>query len=66
VVFASAPQALAEGDKKPPKPENLLSPDSALERLMKGNDRYVEGVTKRYDFSRERKALSKGQTSPRF
>jgi carbonic anhydrase len=61
VVFASAPQALAKGDKKPPKPENLLSPDSALERLMKGNDRYVEGVTKRYDFSRERKALSKGQ-----
>jgi carbonic anhydrase len=60
-AFAVGPPALAKGDKKPPKPENVLSPDAALKRLMKGNDRYVEGVTKRYDFSRERKALSKGQ-----
>jgi carbonic anhydrase len=59
--FAIAPHALAKDDKKPPKPENVLSPDAALKRLMEGNDRYVEGVTKRYDFSRERKALSKGQ-----
>jgi carbonic anhydrase len=60
-AFAVAPHALAKDDKKPPKPENVLSPEAALKRLMKGNDRYVEGVTKRHDFSREREALSKGQ-----
>ena len=36
--------ALAKDDKKPPKPENVLSPDAALKRLLKGNERYVEGV----------------------
>ena len=35
--------ALAKEDKKPPKPENVLSPDAALKRLLKGNERYVEG-----------------------
>jgi len=45
----------------PPKPGNVLSPDQALERLMKGNARYVEGVTKRQDFLAEREALVGGQ-----
>jgi hypothetical protein len=26
------------------KPQNVLSPNAALERLMEGNDRYVEGI----------------------
>ena len=26
-----------------PKPQNVISPDQALERLMKGNGRYVNG-----------------------
>lgn len=47
--------------KKPPKPENVVSPDAALERLKEGNERYVEGVTRRYDFRYERKALASGQ-----
>jgi len=47
--------------KAPPKPENVLSPDGALDRLMKGNARYVTGVSKRHDFKHEREALSKGQ-----
>ncbi len=34
----------AEAPKAPPKPENVLSPDAALDRLMKGNERYVEGI----------------------
>jgi carbonic anhydrase len=45
----------------PPKPENIVSPDGALDRLMKGNGRYVEGVSKRHDFKHEREALTKGQ-----
>ena len=30
-------------EKKPPKPQNVLSPDASLERLLKGNARYVDG-----------------------
>ena len=45
----------------PPKPENVLTPKAALERLMKGNDRYVEGKMKRHDFIAERPALALGQ-----
>src|SRR4051794_28905092 len=55
------PQALAQGAKAPPKPENVLSPDAALDRLVKGNARYVEGVSKRHDFSHEREPLRTGQ-----
>jgi carbonic anhydrase len=47
--------------KKPPKPQNVLSPDAALERLLKGNERYVGGVSLRHDFKHEREALAGGQ-----
>ena len=47
--------------KTPPKPQNVLSPDAALERLQKGNTRYVEGVSLRHDFKHEREALAGGQ-----
>jgi carbonic anhydrase len=50
-----------EKKKKPPKPQNVLPPDAALERLMKGNARYVEGVSLRHDFKHEREALAGGQ-----
>jgi carbonic anhydrase len=36
----------------PPKTLNVLSPDAALERLLKGNHRYVEGTMKRRDFAK--------------
>jgi carbonic anhydrase len=53
--------ALAKEPAAAPKAENVVSPDIALERLMAGNRRYVEGVTRRYDFKHERAALSGGQ-----
>jgi carbonic anhydrase len=59
--LAIAPQAFAAPPKAPPKPENILSPDAALDRLMKGNARYVEGASRRHDFKQEREALSLGQ-----
>jgi carbonic anhydrase len=59
--MAIAPRAFAKETKAPPKPENVLSPDAALDRLMKGNMRYIDGLTKRHDFKHEREALSKGQ-----
>jgi carbonic anhydrase len=50
-----------EEKKKPPKPQNVLSPDAALEGLRRGNMRYVQGVSLRHDFKHEREALAKGQ-----
>jgi carbonic anhydrase len=55
VAFAADP------GKPPPKPENVISPDEALERLIEGNARYVKGASKRHDFKAEREALVGGQ-----
>jgi carbonic anhydrase len=60
-AVAAAPYALAAPPAAPPKPENVISPDGALDRLMQGNARYVEGVSRRHDFKHEREPLSKGQ-----
>src|ERR1700722_17622568 len=60
-ALAIASPAFTAPHSTPPKPENLLSPDAALDRLMKGNARYVEGVAKRHDFKQERETLSMGQ-----
>ncbi|MBW7966311.1 carbonic anhydrase [Bradyrhizobium sp. BR 10261] len=54
-------RAFAKETKAPPKPHNVLSPDAALKRLMDGNARYVDGVTRRHDFKHEREALAGGQ-----
>jgi carbonic anhydrase len=51
----------AKEAKAPPKPQNVLSPDASLERLLKGNTRYVDGVSLRHDFNHEREALAGGQ-----
>jgi carbonic anhydrase len=56
-----APAAWAAKHKPPPKPGNVLTPDAALARLMRGNARYVKGVSKRHDFKHEREALASGQ-----
>lgn len=53
--------ASAKEKKPPPKPQNVLSPEASLERLLKGNARYVEGVSLRHDFKHEREALAGGQ-----
>jgi carbonic anhydrase len=59
--FATPHQGFSAPAKTPPKPENAISPNAALDRLMIGNARYVEGVSKRHDFKHEREALTKGQ-----
>jgi carbonic anhydrase len=58
---ALATRAQAARAKAPPKPQNVLSPDAALHRLMQGNARYIEGVSRRHDFKHEREPLSGGQ-----
>jgi carbonic anhydrase len=59
--LALAPPAFAKDKKPPPKPQNAISPAAALDRLMKGNMRYVDGVSRRHDFTHEREALAGGQ-----
>lgn len=44
-----------------PKPQNAVSPDEAVKRLVEGNKRYVSGVARRHDFAHERGALGAGQ-----
>jgi carbonic anhydrase len=59
--LAMTPLAFAKDTKPQPKPQNQISPAAALDRLMKGNARYVEGVSRRHDFKSEREALVGGQ-----
>ncbi|MGY1447078.1 carbonic anhydrase [Pseudomonas chlororaphis] len=51
----------AEKTAAPPKPQNAISPDQALQRLIEGNERYVSGNSKTHDFKDEREALVSGQ-----
>jgi carbonic anhydrase len=59
--LAFAGRVLAKETRAPPKPQNVLSPDAALKRLMAGNARYVDGVSRRHDFKHEREVLVGGQ-----
>jgi carbonic anhydrase len=56
-----ANRAAAKATKAPPKPQNVVSPDAALERLKDGNQRYASGLALRHDFKHEREALAGGQ-----
>jgi carbonic anhydrase len=62
-AFAISSAEATNTKKTPPKPQNVIAPDAALDRLMKGNDRYVQGVSRRHDFAHEREALAGGQNS---
>jgi carbonic anhydrase len=61
IGLALAGSGSAKEAKTPPKPQNILSPDASLKRLRKGNQRYVDGVSRRHDFKHEREALVGGQ-----
>src|SRR5438132_7803668 len=61
LLLAPGANAKEKEKKAPPKPQNVLSPEAALKRLQKGNERYVEGVMARHDFKHEREALVGGQ-----
>lgn len=55
------PEDAVEKEQKPPKPENEIAPGEALNRIIEGNKRYIEGVARRHDFVNEREALVGGQ-----
>jgi carbonic anhydrase len=53
LAATSLPGAFARADQPvlPEPPQNAISPEAALDRLMKGNARYVAGETECQDFS---------------
>ncbi len=51
----------ATQSQSPPKPDNALSPDEAIERLIAGNKRYITGETNDRIFASTRAALVRGQ-----
>jgi carbonic anhydrase len=59
----SLPAVTQAAKKKgpPPKPQNVISSDAGLDRLMRGNKRYVQGNMQRHDFASDRAALAKSQ-----
>jgi len=57
----SMSRAFAADEKPLPKPENVLTPDAALERLLAGNQRYASGNSQPFDFMQDRAALVGGQ-----
>jgi len=61
LALAASARGFAAPTKTPLKPENVISPGAALDRLMQGNHRYVDGVTRRHDFKHERERLAAGQ-----
>ncbi|WP_347905268.1 carbonic anhydrase [Pseudomonas purpurea] len=65
LLLASAlPDKIVQAAEKaalPPKPQNSISPDMALKRLIEGNERYFTGTSKTHDFKAEREALVSGQ-----
>jgi carbonic anhydrase len=59
--LAFAGSAFCAEHAPPPKPQNVLTPDAALARLMAGNARFVKGVRDCRDLTDERAALTAGQ-----
>lgn len=62
IAGAFIPQAVtAEKLENKPKIQNIISPDVALQRLLDGNQRFLQGNEKIQNFRSERKALLLGQ-----
>ncbi len=61
IAGATGRMAFAAKVKMPPLPENVMTPDAALKRLVAGNARYVAGQSTPLNFSNDRAALVSGQ-----
>lgn len=61
LLASGAPLNAAAAAPTVPKPENVLTPDAALERLMQGNGRYLKGTGTATNFTSASKSLAKGQ-----
>ena len=61
IAMPFAAKAEEEEVAEPPRPQNVIEPDAALERLMEGNARSIKGEGKPHDFVAERPGLVRGQ-----
>lgn len=61
LTTVAVPTVAAAAPPATPKPENVLTPDAALARLMDGNKRYVKGIETTDSFTTVSKALASGQ-----
>jgi carbonic anhydrase len=62
IASAFMPETVnAEKLDNTPKLQNMISPDDALQRLMDGNQRFLNGSEKKQNFRSEREALLLGQ-----
>jgi carbonic anhydrase len=62
IASASLANLVRAANDVAPKPENILTPDHALERLMAGNHRYVTGqIYKNHSFADSPAGLMAGQ-----
>ena len=62
IAGAFIPQTVtAEKLENKPKPTNIISPDVALQRLLDGNQRFLNGNEKTQNFRTERESLLLGQ-----
>lgn len=61
VAAVLAPPGFARAANVAPKPQNIIAPDAALERLLEGNRRFQRGTESQQDFHAEREALLGGQ-----
>ena len=59
--FAATALPAFAASAQPPKPENVISSQEALQRLMAGNERYVADKATPSNFSASRAALAEGQ-----
>jgi carbonic anhydrase len=59
--MASLAGMAGQASAAPPKPDNVLTPDEALERLMRGNERYASNQIAERDFSSTRDGLAMAQ-----
>lgn len=59
--FAALATGHVANAQQPPKPDNTLTPDQALERLLRGNERYMKGQSEPINFAATRAALAQGQ-----
>ena len=60
-VFGTAAWSAMAADGTPPKPENVMSPEEALQRLIEGNGRYISNTPLPSTYEATRAALVKGQ-----
>ena len=60
-VTGALGRSAAAAETAIPKPQNVMTPDAALERLVRGNERFMKGEIETHEFVLDRAAIKKAQ-----